>query len=214
MNILKAAVISSLVIVSGFVIAKPAEAATNCDVNPAVTGVSATDLKNKSIVLNGNKVDVSVTVTGDEDCEKTVSIASWKWYTKFGLPLESQKLYKTNTATFGVGTHKLSVNVPDCSWQVDLVEGSRPTAADGTANYQIGEPNDKTDRLMDAAFGGDGICTDTPNKTKRTDKPATETAAPVSVMPSTGSSSIALSALAASTISGLVYSIVQKYAAN
>lgn len=185
------------------VTATPAHAAANCDVNPAVQGVSLTDLKNKSIVLNGNKVDVSVTVTGDADCKKTVSVASWKWYTKFGLPLESQKLYKTNTATFGVGTHKLSVEVPACNWQVDLVEGGRPTAADGTANYQIGEPNEKTDRLMDAAYGGDGICTDT-NPTTPTD------VSQVTSLPSTGTSGIFATAAVLSSVTALGYSLIQR----
>lgn len=189
MNIMKslltAAAINLLVFVA---LPVAASASPECDVNPAVQGVSLTDLKDKSIVLNGNKVDVSVTVTGNNDCEKTVSVASWKFPNPTGLPLKEQKLYKTNTQTFGLGTHIISVEVPDCYWQVDLVEGDRPTAADGTADYQIGEPNDVTDRLMDAAFGGDKECfpKDTPVTGPVTAIPVAT--APVSTIPQTGNS--------------------------
>lgn len=187
----------------------PVFADANCDVNPSVQGISGVDLKNKSIVLNGNKADVHVTVTGEEGCEKTVSVASWQWPTHLGLPIKSQVLYKTNTQTFGLGEHVISVEVPDCYWQVDLVEGSRPTAADGTADYQIGEPNDKTDRLMDAAYGGEKVCFAKPGEPTTTGPitPPSNPLSPVSSIPSTGTS---LAATLAS-VTGLTASFALAY---
>lgn len=184
-SVIIAGVVGLLVIIASPQITS---ASPECDVNPAVQGVSLTDLKNKSIVLNGTNADVSVTVTGNDDCQKTVSVASWKFPNPTGLPLKEQKLYKTNTQTFGLGTHVISVEVPDCYWQVDLVEGDRPTAADGTADYQIGEPNDKTDRLMDAAFGGDKECFPAETPVTGPVTPVPITTAPVSVLPKTGNS--------------------------
>lgn len=189
MNILKSIIVAlPLGLFVLIAVPSPTSASPECDVNPAVEGVSLTDLKNKSIVLNGNSVDVSVTVSGNDDCEKTVSVASWKFPNPTGLPLKEQKLFKTSTQTFGLGTHVINVEVPDCYWQVDLVEGDRPTAADGTADYQLGEPNDETDRLMDAAFGGDKECfpTDTPVTGPVTPVPIATS--PVTIIPETGNS--------------------------
>lgn len=210
MRALKSIVLAT-VVASALFVASPQQAAASadCDVNPAVQGVSLTDLKNKSIVLNGNKVDVSVTVTGNEECQKTVSVASWQWPNHLGLPIKSQVLYKANTQTFGLGTHVISVEVPDCFWQVDLVEGDRPTAADGTADYQLGEPNDQTDRLMDAAYGGDKVCF---ADEKPAPQPVSPTSTPpVTVLPATGGTvgPVVAATAALSTLFGLTYTLIR-----
>lgn len=200
--------IASLIIAAGFVVAStPVNAAQNCDVQPAVTGTSLLDLKNMSIVQNGKMLDVSVTVTGEEDCEKSVSVATWKWYNETGTPLNTQVLYKSATKTFGIGTHTISVEAPNCRWQADLLEGTRATAADGTANYQLGAPTDTTDRLMDFAFGYTlPVCSDAVVPPAPT---ATPTSTPVTRLPSTGISNALLSAVALSAVTGIGYSVVQ-----
>lgn len=188
--------------------AKPAQAAEECKLDRFTEEVAFLDLKNKGMVLNGNKLDVKVKVTGDESCTKTVSVATWKWYNETGTPLESQVLYKTATQTFGVGTHTISVEVPSCRWQADLVEGSRPTAADGTAHYKLaGEPSDTMDRLLDFSFGYTlDVCKD---DVAQPTTPTTPTSTTVTRLPSTGSGNVVASTLAISTVTGLGYSLIR-----
>ncbi len=189
----------------------PVKAAEQCHVEPTIQPPTLLDLKNKSMVLNGNMIDVKVSVFGEADCKKAVSVATWKWYNESGTPLESQVLYKTATQTFGVGTHTISVEVPNCRWQADLVEGTRPTAADGTASYKIGEPNDVTDRLMDFSFGyTQPVCKD--------DVPAptpTDSITPaVTRLPNTGATDILSSTLVLSTATGIGYSLIRRRRLN
>lgn len=199
--------IASMVVAAGLIaVSAPAHATQNCDVQPAVKGTSLLDLKNMSIVQNGKMLNISVTVTGDADCQKSVSVATWKWYNDSGLPLESQKLYKTATATFGVGTHTISVEAPACRWQADLLEGTRATAADGTANYQLGAPTETTDRLMDFAFSSNlAICND---DTVQTPVPPVITPV-VTQLPSTGIANVLLNTVILSALTGLGYSFIQ-----
>jgi LPXTG-motif cell wall-anchored protein len=210
MNILKL-LITGAVITAGIAITTtPVNAAKNCEVNRAVNAASMHDITNNSIVQNGNKVDVKVTVKGDADCKKTVSVATWKWYNETGLPLEEQRLFKTATQTFGIGTHTISVEVPDCRWQADLVEGTRATAADGTANYKIGAPNDETDRLMDFAFGQLAVCTDSvAQPTTPTTATTATNAATITRLPNTGTGNMLLNALTISSATGFAYSLVR-----
>jgi hypothetical protein len=104
-------------------------------------------------VLNGdNTVTAVFEVKGNEDCKLEVTLASWQAPdADKGRPYDQQKLFKFVTGTFGVGTHKLTVALPDCFYQVDLVRGSKPTGIDGGPVYEQG-------RMMGSLHGGTKVC--------------------------------------------------------
>lgn len=196
------AVLASIVAVSA-----PVAAQQECKVDPAVQGLSLKDLKTKSSSLNGNILTTKVVVTGEEGCTKSVSVAAWKFPNATGLPLKSQVLYKTNTQTFGVGEHTISVEVPACYWQADIMEGTRPTAADGTPDYKIGDPSDpKTDRFIDVAFGGDKECFPKNEPTAPSNTQITE-------LPSTGSN-VTMMIVSTGLVSTLGYAIIRRLNLN
>ena len=181
------------------------QAASECKIEKAVDGTSLTDLKNKSITQSGNKVTAKFIVSGDADCKKSASIATWKWYSRFGLPLNEQELYKTATGTFGPGTHTLTAEVPVCYWQADLVQGTRPTAADGTADYRF----ENGDLLMDAAFGGDGVCKKGGETPSAPQTPATDVST-ITTLPSTGAGSVLATATVLGLGAGAAYSVIRR----
>jgi len=111
----------------------------------------------KNITVTGNTATAKFTVEGT-DCTTPVTLASWIRPTAEGI--NDQKLFKHSTATFGPGVHSLTVAVADCMYQVDVVKGSRATAADGTANYQYQNGKFVDGGLRDFKKGGTGVCKD------------------------------------------------------
>lgn len=154
MNIFKSAVIVAAIVVAGVVgvvATNPVSAAGNeCT-------VKGTWAFGKNISVNGNTATAKFTVDG-KDCTTPVTFASWIRVTAEGI--NDQKLYKYTTKTFGPGVHTLSVALPECMWQVDVVEGASPTAADGTANYQYQNGKFVDGGLRDFLKGGAGTCED------------------------------------------------------
>lgn len=84
-----------------------------------------------------------------------VSLATWKTPSANGQPYDKQTLFDHATVTFGVGQHTLTVKLPDCNRQTDLVRGSNPTGKNGTAVYEEG-------RVMDSLREGIKKCEETP----------------------------------------------------
>jgi LPXTG-motif cell wall-anchored protein len=55
-----------------------------------------------------------------------VSVASWKAPSASGFPYKDQVFFKGHSATLNEGRHLLSVDKPECFFQVDLVHGLNP----------------------------------------------------------------------------------------
>jgi LPXTG-motif cell wall-anchored protein len=103
--------------------------------------------------LNADHTVTSTFVVSGTDCTATVTIASWKAPdASKGRPYSAQTLFAHTTDTFSTGTHTISVALPDCYYQVDLVTGSNPTAADGGAVYD-------TSVMRGSLHGGTKTCT-------------------------------------------------------
>lgn len=184
--------------------AQPAHATTaTCSVVATGTKNTTGAANSRFILNNDGTVTGSVTVTGD--CPQTVTIASWQAPdATHGLPYSAQKLYAHTTATFGAGTHTLSVKLPDCYYQVDLVRGGNATGANGGAVYD-------TSVMMGSLHGGSKACT-TPTPPSTPVTPVTpqtpqipSTPAMPGSLPETGASfliaifGVGLAAIAAST---------------
>lgn len=138
LSVLSVPVIISAIAVSMLLLSNSsvsADSPTNC-------AVEAVNLSNgqgsqKSFTISGTTATSSFTVTGDPGCNEAVTIAAWQapnGSTDF-LPLAQQKLVSSNTNTFTPGSYTISVQIPNCDYQIDLLRGSSPAAADGTANY-------------------------------------------------------------------------------
>lgn len=213
---IKSILVSAAILAAGSVVfANPAQAA-ECKVDPLNQGQltlwNVGDESSNTVWYDDGTIDTKVVVSGDENCEKSVSVGIWQWPTEDGLPLSSQVLYKAVTKTFGPGEHTITVDVPNCYWQADVMEGTRATAADGTADYQIGDPSDpNSDRFLDVAYGGEGVCfADEKETPKSTDKPAAST---VSTLPNTGAGSTMTAAIssAVGAVTAAGYSLVRKF---
>lgn len=213
---IKSILVSAALIAAGSVVfANPAQA-TECKVEPLNQGQltlwASDDESSNTVWYDDGTVETKVVVTGDEDCEKSVSIGVWQWPTENGLPLSSQVLYNSATETFGPGEHTMTIDVPECNFQVDVMEGTRATAADGTADYQGGDPSDpNSDRFIDVAYGGNGVCFADEKSTETPVTPASSQE--ITSLPNTGlaGSASAVTASVISTITAAGYSIVRKF---
>jgi len=137
----------------------------------------------------------SFTISGD-NCNEAVTIASWQAPNgEKGRPYSEQKLFSHTTGTFNSGTHSLTVTLPDCYYQVDLVRGSSATDANGGPEYN-------TSTILGSLHGGTQTCTPTtpPTTPPTTSQPLPDTGA--------GTNIFVLSAIAA--IAGYVFSYVRK----
>lgn len=88
--------------------------------------------------LGNNTVAASVLVIGDDNCVKTVTLASWSgpWGVNSVLPIQGQHLFTFKTYELKKGLHTVSVAHNDCRFQVDMLYGTSPYAPDGsTALY-------------------------------------------------------------------------------
>jgi len=101
----------------------------------ALAQSSASDCSSENIYNNITGSIVSTgspstgTLTNNSDCTYTVSIASYKMFNQGDdLWIETQTLYDYVTVEIGpyetIGTDVLRVDVPNCYYQIDLIEGS------------------------------------------------------------------------------------------
>ncbi len=110
-----------------------ASAAAPCTVD-AVGSENSANGPNSKFTKNGQTVTAKVKVTGT-DCNEPVTIASWEAPNAEARPLSAQKLYKHTSKRFGAGVHTISVQAPQCYFQVDVVRGLNPTGPNGTPEY-------------------------------------------------------------------------------
>jgi len=111
----------------------------------------------KIFVVSGDKVKANFEVKG-QDCHMVVTLAVWESPSANGLPISDQKLFGHVTEVFGPGKHALTTKIPNCYFQADLLEGSSPTAADGSANYDYQNGVIFDGGLRDFMFGGSNVC--------------------------------------------------------
>jgi hypothetical protein len=211
------AIVASLVIVAGIVgisSVVSAQSSNTCTVKEAALGQWG-----NAISVNGENVSASFVVEGT-NCTTPVTLAVWERPTAEGI--NDQKLNNYTTETFGPGTHSLSATLPDCMWQVDVVEGANPTAADGTANYQYQNGEFVDGGLRDFLKGGAGVCEEKPVTPVKPVKPTVvvktkkvivkEQVPVVTTVPSTGGSPAAVvaSTLGISTSAGLAFDLIRR----
>lgn len=181
---------------------------TKCSVSP-VNATSLYEIDRNFTYNNNGTVTAQFKVEGDAGCTKDVVFASWKAPSRSGYPLKDQTLYDFKTANFGVGVHNLTIKMPNCYWQLDLLEGTKPTAADGSADYGFGKVH-----MLDTAHGGTQSCTETPVTpvTPVTPTapvtPAAVTQTVVTSVPSTGAESIVAGTMGVGATTGLAYKLV------
>ena len=137
-------------------------AAPDCGVNPAPL-----NMWQKGFTVSGDTITTNVTLTGDTNCKKAITLAVWKAPSANGQPINDQVLFNHTTKTLGKGTHSISAKLPpnNCYYQADLLKGSSPTAPDGTANYgwQDGKiVSPEKNPLLNFKFGGDKVCKEEP----------------------------------------------------
>lgn len=162
-----------------------------------ITGLPHYTKHGDSFTINGRQASSTFEVKGDANCKKVVTIASWQAPNGTdGTPYEAQKLYKFNTGTFGVGRHTMTVELPDCYYQVDIVRFANPTAEDGGPVYE-------NHRLLDFKHGGTRPCEDKPEQPV---KPAEKVVKPT-VLPNTGPASVVPFAFGIGSIAGIVHNI-------
>lgn len=213
-SILLGSVVSLLVFVGGASVTNAANtSATSCTVSP-VNPTSLYEIDRNFTYNNDGTVTAKFKVEGNTDCKKDVVFASWEAPSRSGYPLKDQKLFDYKTANFGVGVHELTIKLPDCYWQLDLLEGTNPTAEDGSADYGFGKVH-----MLDTAHGGTNSCTETPVTPEVPETPVTPTPTPttpavvtkeVVSIPSTGAGSIIAGTMGLSTSAGLAVNLIRR----
>ncbi len=129
-----------------------ADSTTACTVMSTGKKNTAGNADSRFVLNNDGTVSATFTVTGT-DCNEAVTIASWQAPDNMkGQPYSEQKLFAHTTDTFTTGTHTISVALPGCFYQVDLIRGSNTTGPDGSAVYTKGS-------LMGSLHGGTQTCT-------------------------------------------------------
>jgi hypothetical protein len=205
--------------IRNFVIAGVVTAASIVAVIPAVNtqaaecsvGAVGGDHTQKNITVNGTTASVKFAVKGDADCMQDVTFAAWEAPSKTGLPLNEQKLYNFKTGKYAVGIHEVTVQLPVCEtdknivrfYQADLLRGTNPTNANGSADYAA---TGESARLIDWKTGGE--------KCPEPKKPATPvtktTPAAPEALPVTGAASLIAPVLVSGTLAGVVHNIRQR----
>jgi LPXTG-motif cell wall-anchored protein len=214
MKLLRTALIIPVIALSlgvSIVTARPVGAtAATCEAI-AVGTKNTAGAANSRFVLNGNgTVSATFEVKGDANCQVPVSMAAWTAPdATHGRPYDQQKLFSHATGTFGAGKHTLTVKLPNCFYQIDLVRGTSPTGPNGSAVY-----DDKL--MMGSLHGGTKACetptpppTPTPPTTPQT--PATPVAQVTpQALPNTGAGSTVAIAAVVAVIAGVAYHYVRR----
>ncbi len=199
-----AAVLPVVLGISGAVaIAVPASAATNCTVKSVGSKNTAGNSDSRFVLNADGTVSAAFTVTGDNTCMLPVTMASWQAPDAAkGQPYDQQKLFKHVTETFGVGTHKLTVQAPDCFYQIDLVRGTSPTGPNGGAVYTKGS-------LMGSLHGGTKSCVETPETPTTSVTPETPT-----TLPNAGTGTNVVVAAITAGVLGTAFQYIRKVRLN
>ena len=109
-------------------------------------------------IVSGNTATAKIVVTDPNGCD--VTIADWQAPTGAagkGMPYDQQTLYKSQTLHVNKGSQSLTIELPNCYYQVDVLHG---TSATGTyTNGQPGGPIYAAGTLLGSLHGGATTCT-------------------------------------------------------
>jgi len=143
------AALASLLVISSAPLVHADVAA--CTVKAVGTKNGAGASNSRFVIHTDGTASADVQVTGT-NCAVPVTISAWQAPDALkGRPYSAQKLFGHTTQTFNEGMHTISVKLPDCYYQVDLLRGTNPTAADGSPVYD-------TAVLMGSLHGGTQVC--------------------------------------------------------
>lgn len=133
----------------------------------------------KKFTKSAGRAYIKVTVTGDK-CSIPVSLVAWKADSLSGKPYKQQELAWYNNRTLKEGTVTMSIPIPKCYFQIDLVRGSNPRGIDGGGAYQDG-------RMIHSVHGGTKKCDqpETPVTPDTPDTPVTPETPETPVTPET-----------------------------
>lgn len=172
-----------------------ASAATTCSVKMNGTTNTANQSDSRWMLSADGVATGTFTVTGDNDCQQTVTLSAWQApNADKGQPYDQQKLVSHVSGTFGPGAHSLSIQVPHCFYQLDMIPGDNPAGENGTAQYTPGT-------LIGSLHGGTQSCDVTP--------PVTPPQTP-STLPNTGVGSNVIIAGLVATVLGTAFAYVRR----
>ena len=159
-----------------------------CTAEAAVPNIGTRIQPNHKFTKQDGRVYIKVVVHGGKNCQKTVTLESWKAPNGTdGKPYKEQTLYLYKTVTFGPGEHRMSVQLPNCYFQVDLIHGSKTMGASPDADIKF-----DADRVIGSVHGGNQACVnvpDTPDTPEVPETPTTPTT-PTTPAPSTTTTSL------------------------
>lgn len=118
----------------------------------AVGSKNTANQQDSRFTVNGTTISASVVVTGPQSCKRDVTFTTWEAPNPdAGKPYNQQTLFMEVTKTFGVGTHPISVQLPNCFFQADLTTVP-------PANNHVGNSYPNGDYLG-SLHGGTQSCT-------------------------------------------------------
>lgn len=177
-----------------------ATSVTGCTVK-AVGTKNTAGASDSRFVLNADGTTTAAFVVTGTDCNEAVTIASWQAPDALkGRPYNEQKLFAQKTDTFTSGTHTLTVKLPTCFYQIDLVRGTSATDQNGGPEYD-------TSVMLGSLHGGTQACT-TP--TPPPNPTPTPTPTPPTTLPNTGTGSNIFMISAAVAVAGYAFSYIRK----
>jgi hypothetical protein len=201
MTKLATSVVATLAVSTIMLAPVQASAATTCSVKMNGTTNTANQTDSRWSLSTSGVATGTFTVTGDDDCTQTVTLSAWQAPDGVkGQPYSQQKLVSHVSGTFGPGTHNLSIQIPDCFYQLDMIPGANPTGPDGSAQYTVGS-------LIGSLHGGTQTCEVTPPQTP----PQTpETPAAPTALPNTGVGSNVVVAGLFATVLGTAFAYLRR----
>ncbi len=220
MQVIKSALAVVLVATAMTVgVSKSVGASSNtCSIDPVVPITDIRDPGKNFTFNNDGTVTAQFKVTGDENCKKFAVLAIWDAKNSTGQPLEKQELFSSannDGKSFSPGVHTLTAKLPNCFWQLDLLEGTDPRGVNGTANY--GTLMNPTRHMLDTKLGGKACedpkppVTPTPPTQPQVLSVQTVAATTPTTLPSTGPEDMATTFFGVSASAGLAHAIVRRF---
>lgn len=137
------------------------------------------------------------------DCKKEVTVTAWNAPNGVdGVPLNAQTLHDHKSGKYAVGYHAVTLKLPKCFYQIDLVRGLSPYGQNpaGGADYAGWQ-------FVSAIHGGKE-CKPVPPTPTPTPDPVTPTpVTPVKALPNTGPASVVAMTLGTGGLAGLAHNI-------
>jgi hypothetical protein len=160
-------------------------------------------------VTTDGVASAKVVATGDPTCMQQVTISVWQAPDAVkGLPYSAQKLVAHTTYTVPVGTTPVSIVLPDCFYQVDLVRGADAIGTNGQPIFPAGTN-------MASLHGGTKACETGGTGGATTPTPTPTPVTPVAEvtpteLPSVGTGSTVIVAALAAVVGGTIFQYVRQ----